>query len=555
MTTNTPQENMPVQKWGTGLFIAILLAIIVIWLSAIFFFGKKTENQPNGDKNIQGQSQNVESPIKPDNTEEENPNNNPALFKSEFDEKLINPANPLGYDYVVVYDQACREAQDESCDLVKLNQFIWMEFQQPVEKIAYVNNKHKDFVEIAKKLDLNQGSPILFLSTKAIDALRKQIANIKKLEQFKNNPEAQEQFKKTEENLEKEFPKGKDRNGFYAISLSTWLIDKKNVCDKEDDWTKFDTCAVAYYIYDKDCPSEQFRACDKSVIEDTKKSIGKRFFLKALEKNDEEAKDYLALNKQQTFPFLVLKFKDNRKAPNFFIETLKAREELVEVWKDTYYALPSFLKTEWKEGSKICTPDTQLLTDTTKYQPCSNEECVNSKACIPEIKEKVDIYVMGYCPFCKDVLKQLKKFKKDNPKANIEITHLLQASTEMVENLNDLLSLHWPSEVVEDARQHCLKKEMGESKLFDYYELRFKDENVVDETNLKDVYAKLNFSESDIKKIDTCIALPLTAQELAEKANKAIDREVNATPTYIINNKTTVMGGYTQMKEAYEKAN
>ena len=71
---------------------------------------------------------------------------------------------------------------------------------------------------------------------------------------------------------------------------------------------------------------------------------------------------------------MVLKFKKSN-VPNYFVEILKSRDELQEVKENTYYAFPEYLKTEWKNDSKICTLDKELAKDTTKYVSCSDKSC------------------------------------------------------------------------------------------------------------------------------------------------------------------------------------
>lgn len=543
-----------------GLLVAIAIAGVSVYFLKDVLIQKNNPTEPTKQEettNKDNKTDNKVTEVKTDELvkdNEENEGKNPASIEQSFNEKLINPAKPLSYDYVVVFDQACRDAKDESCNLELINQILWTQFQQPPEKIAYVNNKHPEIEQIKKSLDLTQGSPILFISKKAVAKMKETITKLMNHEQFKEIEEAQKEFKNTLKNIDEQFPAGKDTNGFYSLSLANWIIDKKNVCDKENDWESYDTCAVAYYVYDKNCPKEQEFACGDEVQKETKNRIGKRFFFKALEKDSAEAKEYLQYNKNWTYPFMVLKFKKSN-VPNYFVEILKSRDELQEVKENTYYALPEYLKTEWKDDSKICTLDKELAKDTTKYVSCSDKSCSWKEMCVVEEKESIDIYVMGYCPYCKGVVAKLADFKKANPKAKINLVHLLQPKTKTPTSLNDLSSLHGDKETVENARQYCIQKEFGEDRLFDYFKNRFANPSVSDESNLEDTYKKINFNKDDISKVNTCINLPLTSQELANRAVEAFSKNIQWTPSYIVNKKHLIMWGYEQMVDGYKKYN
>jgi len=160
--------------------------------------------------------------------------NGKAPFSEDvkFDESKINEENPFAKKMVVVYDSACREAKHPACDLGKLNQFLYMDFQETQDNIAFVNNQHKSYQEFAKTYDFTKPSPILFLSDAKVKEMKDGLNQALEKAKLEKNEQAIAQAQEVIANLTKEFSENNHKNGFYAISLSTWLIDEKNVCQQ-----------------------------------------------------------------------------------------------------------------------------------------------------------------------------------------------------------------------------------------------------------------------------------------------------------------------------------
>lgn len=478
--------------------------------------------------------------------------NGKAPFSEDvkFDESKINEENPFAKKMVVVYDSACREAKHPACDLEKLNQFLYMDFQETQDNIAFVNNQHKSYQEFAKTYDFTKPSPILFLSDAKVKEMKDGLNKALEKAKAEKNEQAIAQAQEVITNLTKEFSENNHKNGFYAISLSTWLIDEKNVCDKEDDWKAHKSCALAYVVTDPNCPADEYEACKPDLKENIEQVAGKRLFIKMLTKD--QAKDLLKYNTKGTYPFMVIKQQKDAE-PQFLTETMSLRNEMEQIDDTTFYATPSFLKTEWRDDSKICTPDVAKVSkEPNKYLSCQDASCAGKNSCEVETKNKLTMYTMGYCPYCKPVAKRLVEFKKKHPEATIDIVHLVQPTTVTPTNLDEIQSLHGASETVEGARQYCIGKEFGESQLLNYLATRFEDSNIKDESNLEKTYAS---TKIDKNKVEACMKIPATAKALAERANKAYQRGIQGTPTFMVNNKYTVMGGYNEMLQGYEQYN
>lgn len=468
----------------------------------------------------------------------------------KFDATKINEANPFAKDMVVVYDAACAEAKEDACDLEKLNQFLYMDFQAPQDQIAYINNQHPEYEQFKTQYDFTVPSPILFLSEKKVNTMKESISSFKTQMETDKNEEQLKIATETLANFEKEFPKENLKNGFYPLSLSTWLIDEKNVCDKETDWKEHKTCALAYLITDPNCPAEDYEACRPTVKAQVEEVAGKRLLIKELTKD--QAGEYLKHNTKGTYPFLIIKQQKDA-TPQYLTETMLLRNEMIGIDSETYYATPSFLATDWSDTSKACTLDeAKVAQESAKYMSCKETACAGKNSCQAEEKNKLTMYTMGYCPYCKPVMKRLGEFKDKHPEATIDIVHLVQPITTAPTSLADLQSLHGDTETTEGARQFCINKEYGESTLIKYFATRFADTNITDESNLDASYKAANVEAT---KIDACMKLPATAKALADRANEAYKRGVQGTPTFLINNKEIVMGGYDEMLQGYEANN
>lgn len=523
----------------------IFVIMILIWAISIWVLYQKkhiNKQDPVGFEKAPQQQIN----------EEENDDANKAPFSDDvpFDNTKINEENPFSKKMVVVYDSACVETKQAACDLEKLNQFLYMEFQETQDNIAYINNQHKNYQNLSKNYDFTKPSPILFLSDTKIKEIKDGLNKTLEKAKLEKNEQAITQIQKVIENYTKEFSENNHKNGFYTLSLSTWLIDEKNICDKEDDWEKYKTCALAYVITDPNCPADEYDACKPNLKEQIEQIAWQRLLVKILTKNT--AKEWLKYNTKGTYPFMIVKQQKDAE-PQFLTETMSLRDEMSSINETTFYATPSFLKTDWTDNSKLCSQDeNQALKEPNKYISCKEETCKWKNVCEIEEKNKLTMYTMGYCPYCKSVAKKLIEFKKKHPEATIDVVHLVQSTTSIPTTLDEIQSLHWESETIEWARQYCIGKELGERQLLNYLATRFEDTNITDESNLEVTYLQ---TKIDKNKIENCMKIPATAKALAERSDKAYKRGIQWTPTFMVNNKYTVMGGYNEMLKWYEQHN
>lgn len=536
----------------TKVIITIVVGLGVLFGAYYLLFvanKNKSNDTPNGISKV------VESPITEAPT---NPNGNPRNNPQIFDKESINKINPLTKEYFMVYDKACADSKDPVCDIETLFKFVTMEFGATDSQIAIINNEYKDYKELAKKFDFTKGSPILFIAQSIVETQKKQTKEMLKDEKIVANEDNKKMIEETLKNMDIIYPEWGAKNGYYSISLSNWLIDKKNVCDKEDDWKKHETCGALYFIYDEKCPENEYDVCKPVAADYVKNIASARFYFEKVEINSEKGKQLTkGITDEKSYPFLVFKYNEKNFATPFqLIEELKNRGELRKIETNVYYSFPSFFKLDkvWTDSSKICTDDKEKLKDNL-YVSCSDKSCQGSNNCLKEEKNKLTMYTMGYCPYCKPVVVKLKEFKEKYPEAKIDIVHLMQANTQIPTQLSDLLSLHGEKETVEWARQYCIAKELWEWTLIEYFTKRFKDTSIKDESNLQEAYKESGITNDMIKKVDTCMELSSTIEELNNRAKEAFKKGIEWTPSYYINNKYKVMGGYNEMLKSYEQYN
>ena len=268
----------------TKVIITIIVGLGVLFGAYYLLFVANNFKQNDTPEGI---SKVVESPITEAPT---NPNGNPKNNPQIFDKEAINKINPLTKEYFMVYDKACAEAKDPACDIEKLFKFVTMDFGATDSQIAIINNEYKDYKELAKKFDFTKGSPIIFIAESIVDKQKEQTKEMLKDERVTTNEDNKKMIEETIKHMDVIYPKGSAKNGYYSISLSNWLIDKKNICDKEDDWKKHDTCGALYFIYDENCPENEYDGCKSVVADYTKEIASARFFFEKVERNSEKGK-------------------------------------------------------------------------------------------------------------------------------------------------------------------------------------------------------------------------------------------------------------------------
>jgi len=154
-----------------------------------------------------------------------------------------------------------------------------------------------------------------------------------------------------------------------------------------------------------------------------------------------------------------------------------------------------------------------------------------------ETPKTLDVYTMGYCPFWEIALKALPQikdtFKNDDIKVNI---HYIATKTGTWDTASDFQSLHGVPEAEENIRQLCINKNYGTDKVISYAVERYKN---------ADNYGRITDKPEDAMKavwIDTnliqkCIDSGEGAKLLEEDVKIAQELGINASPTWLANNK------------------
>lgn len=179
--------------------------------------------------------------------------------------------------------------------------------------------------------------------------------------------------------------------------------------------------------------------------------------------------------------------------------------------------------------------DTLPAEDTTKTDTWDTTKTTDNNKV--EEKWKLEVFLMGYCPFWEIAAKQLpailKQFKNDN--INLDIHFIAEKTGEWFQ-AKDFNSLHWVTEAEEDIRQLCIKRDYGVNKLVDYLQVRYAN---------ADNYGKVSewpekAIESikwDVKKIAECVTNWEGGKLLAEDIKIAQSNNIGASPTWLANAK------------------
>lgn len=177
-------------------------------------------------------------------------------------------------------------------------------------------------------------------------------------------------------------------------------------------------------------------------------------------------------------------------------------------------------------------------TDTTNtWTEVKSEEKPSAANNIVEEKNKLEVFLMGYCPYGEIAAKQIpalfKQFAKDN--LNFDIHFIAQKTWEWFE-AKDFNSLHGVSEAEEDIRQLCIKKEYGVGKLVDYLQVRY--ENAANNGAVTEwPEAAIKSIKWDTAKIATCVTSWEGGKLLAEDIKIAEKLWVQWSPTWLANAK------------------
>ncbi len=154
-----------------------------------------------------------------------------------------------------------------------------------------------------------------------------------------------------------------------------------------------------------------------------------------------------------------------------------------------------------------------------------------------ETPKTLDVFTMWFCPFWEIALKALPQikdtFKNDNIKLNI---HYIASKTWSWNTAKSFQSLHWTAEAWEDIRQLCIKKNYWIDKLINYLVERYKNADNYGRITDKPENA-MKATWIDVNKIQKCINSWEWAKLLEEDIKLAQELWINASPTWLANNK------------------
>jgi protein-disulfide isomerase len=163
---------------------------------------------------------------------------------------------------------------------------------------------------------------------------------------------------------------------------------------------------------------------------------------------------------------------------------------------------------------------------------CADPTCKDQMACRAETKKRLDVFVMSQCPFGVRALDAVKEVLKNFAGQGVElgVHYIASARGEGFE------SLHGQPEVDEDLRAVCAMKHYGAKlKYMDYIWCR--------NPNIRDSEWKACAKDGiDAKVIETCATGPEGKKLLAENIKLAEALNVEASPTWLANNKFTFQG-------------
>lgn len=446
---------------------------------------------------------------------------------------LVNKKWAEKKDVLLVFSKDDEEANNSLNDLVLVpNQILWIE-----DKVLWIINEDNSwFAELWEKLWVIDWTPLIAIkSNKYEDIINKY------LETNKENIWWDEWMKSMKEQIDTLF---EEKEWYRVFRLWEYSIWWKNSC-AEDDWLEDENCSKVVYLYDERC---QEQSCDTlSNLQTLKNSSSKKTFFKEVEIKSEEwqaIKEFVqsVLPEQFNLPLAIL-YKINWEQNKNNIQLIaEANNEIWNIEENKYLIVPNFMENDWKEWDKVCTLDESLFNENpNEYQSCALDVCKDKYECIKEEHNVADIFVMWYCPYCKDHVKRLKEIKEKMKDTKFTVRYLVQYDWSKNTNeltLADFQSLHWEEELNENVRQICIDREYWDEKLYEYFVERFWDTYNPDnyESNLVDVLAKVWISEDTLNQCRTNNEKEIV-NKLLEDVKMSVKYWVQWTPTWLINNK------------------
>ncbi len=146
----------------------------------------------------------------------------------------------------------------------------------------------------------------------------------------------------------------------------------------------------------------------------------------------------------------------------------------------------------------------------------------------PEVKNKLDLFVMSKCPFGNAAIKDVSQIVNKVP-INVSVHYILYNQS------GKLVSMHGEGEKVEDLRQLCIAK-LYPQKLWNYLSCASSNYRTI-ENAWRTCAEKANIS---VSKVETCVN---ESEELLVNDSKlAMELGFTGSPTYLINNRYVLTG-------------
>lgn len=310
----------------------------------------------------------------------------------------------------------------------------------------------------------------------------------------------------------------------FFLWKNMWNNWQNNPISNSQTWVVAAKDIVMTVIWDTRC-----KECFTSEILSQLKLVPELQNAKIVEKDfsDKWVKEYLQENKIEALPAVIFNKSSIEKTIDTYLKPIESWEFSLLLWAT------------FNPFSEICDNN---IDDTWNWQiDCQDTSCSSQPICRVEEKAKLDVFLMGYCPFGEIAAKAIPSLKEAfSDSLNIDI-HYIATKTWEWNTANDFNSLHWVSEVEENIRQLCIKKYNWVDTLISYFTERYKNADnygqVKDEPSLA-----YNAVWIDWKKIDACITNWEWAKLLEEDIKLAEELNITASPTWLANNKYTFWG-------------
>ena len=304
-------------------------------------------------------------------------------------------------------------------------------------------------------------------------------------------------------------------NYFYLkviIVLDENILDEKTVEQNE---------LVMTVIDDKrciDCPTKEILEQIKTIPVLANVNIIEKDFL------DEGVKEYLEQNEIRALPAIIFNSSNVEEWMNPYLTQLKSGEYTLALWSS------------FNPFVEICDNG---IDDTQNWQiDCEDTTCSSKSICRTEEKAKLDVFLMGYCPFWEIAAKAIPSLKETFwDDLNIDV-HFIASKTGDWKTAKDFNSLHWTPEVEEDIRQLCIKRDYWIDTLIKYFGERYKNADNYGVVTDKPSVA-YDAVWIDWVKIDACVTNWEGGKLLEEDIKLAQELNINWSPTWLANNKYT----------------